>query len=342
MSKPSGGDGTDDALAEWQAGRDLINSFDERIHDLRKYGFSFVTALLAAQSLLIPSLVPLPPSASSATSASAPSGDIPIPDAVKLGVLLVTLLLVFALRLDECNYQFFQEAAKDRLLVLERNLNLELTEVITDRFNVEGISISSALVYVLFSVGVFAVGYFVLKNPEHTEVLFAITVLVVLFTFLLPRFTSLRYQHIRTGECWKEDWTIDKLECRIGETVRITLTNMERNTRDSNVWERRWIRIPEGSIVWEVQTESGDVVYRKSAATGITIAPQNNYTWEWRTADENEIGFGEGICRILTSSTTDDSRLLDRLLGRKKPGRRTPWPAPRRRKVRILSGADPS
>jgi len=60
---------------EWEVARNVLKEFDDRIHDLRKYGFSFLTALLAAEALLIPG-----PIAEAAGKAG-------IPDLIKLAVL---------------------------------------------------------------------------------------------------------------------------------------------------------------------------------------------------------------------------------------------------------------
>lgn len=84
-------------MKEWETARGVLKDYDERTHDLRKIGFSFITALLAAQSLLIPNLVP------GVASSNA------LPEFVKLSVLLVTLLLIITLRLIEKMYQLFQQ-----------------------------------------------------------------------------------------------------------------------------------------------------------------------------------------------------------------------------------------
>jgi len=44
----------DPRLLEWQTIRELLFKFDSLVHDIRKYGFSFVTALLTAQAILVP------------------------------------------------------------------------------------------------------------------------------------------------------------------------------------------------------------------------------------------------------------------------------------------------
>ena len=107
-------------MEEWKQARDVIKSYDEHLHDLRKYGFSFLTALLAAGAILTPAIVE--------------STEAQVPNVVKFAVFSVTLLLIAALHLLDRNYRVFQEAAVTRALVLERRLNIELSEVITSMF----------------------------------------------------------------------------------------------------------------------------------------------------------------------------------------------------------------
>jgi hypothetical protein len=40
-------------LEEWKQARDVLKSFDDRIHDLRKYGFTFITGLMAVEGILL-------------------------------------------------------------------------------------------------------------------------------------------------------------------------------------------------------------------------------------------------------------------------------------------------
>ena len=65
-------------MEEWKVARELLASFDDRLDNLRKYGFSFLTALLTADSILLPGSVPA-------------LADKALSDPVKLAVLVVTL-----------------------------------------------------------------------------------------------------------------------------------------------------------------------------------------------------------------------------------------------------------
>src|SRR5712692_10472090 len=113
--------GPDTAEKEWESARGLLKDFDDRIDALRKYGFTFVTALLTAQSLLLPFVARLTDSTV-------------LPDSVKFAVVSVTLILILTVKVIETGYQSFQQAASSRATIIERVLNLELTDVITKRF----------------------------------------------------------------------------------------------------------------------------------------------------------------------------------------------------------------
>ena len=66
---------------EWESCRNVLKEFDTRIHEIRKYGFTFLTALIAAESILIPE------------SAFIGTGAAGMPDYIKLGIFGVTLFL---------------------------------------------------------------------------------------------------------------------------------------------------------------------------------------------------------------------------------------------------------
>jgi len=127
-------------LAEWKQARDVLKHFDEKLHDLRKYGFTFLTGLLAVESILIPT--------SFVTTIEK------IPDSAKFAIFTVTLILIIALHLLDRNYVVFQQAANTRAKVLERELNLELSEIISIRYANFGIKNRVLTVYLLFIIGV--------------------------------------------------------------------------------------------------------------------------------------------------------------------------------------------
>ena len=130
---------------EWDTARTILDDTDDRLNDLRKYGFTFVTALLTVQSFLLPSIP---------SSASTPI----LTPAIKLAVIGATLVLIVALQIMDRNYQVLEQAAAKRALVIENTLNMELTGVITLRFNQAKTSIFYLIIYFLFILGVAILG----------------------------------------------------------------------------------------------------------------------------------------------------------------------------------------
>ncbi|MCL5949027.1 MAG: hypothetical protein M1490_00940, partial [Candidatus Bathyarchaeota archaeon] len=78
---------SDYAIDEWKEARHVVEKFDDRQHDLRKYGFTFLSALIAVDSLtkLYSS----------------------VDDRIRIAVVGVTLLLTVALRLLDKSYSLF-------------------------------------------------------------------------------------------------------------------------------------------------------------------------------------------------------------------------------------------
>jgi hypothetical protein len=187
-------------LEEWKQARDVLEFFDDKLHDLRKYGFSFVTALLTAEGILIPK-----------------TGD-NVPVQIKFAVFFVTLLLILAVHLIDHNYRVYQRAANMRARVLERNLNLELSDTITDRYRASGINLRVWLLYIVFIAGVLCLGGVSLSsNWTYIGILIATALAAILLTRLLG--TTFKYEYA-------EDWTISPLECAPTDKVTITLTNL--------------------------------------------------------------------------------------------------------------------
>ena len=194
-------------LEEWKQARDVLKSFDDKLHDLRKYGFSFLTALFTAEAIIIPKNA--------------------MPDLIKFVVFSITFLLISALHLLDKNYVAFQEAAATRAKVLERMLNLELTDIISIRYKTDGISRHELLIYFFLILGVCLLGWSVIGTK-------------LLFKILLTIFACLAYGYIlwqsKISKFYKEypdDWMISPLECRTNESITIMVTNL--NTRTKKV-----------------------------------------------------------------------------------------------------------
>jgi hypothetical protein len=289
-------------MTEWGNARSLLSSYDNNLHDLRKYGFTFLTALLTAESILLPSQ----------TSATGPSG---LPNYVKLGVFLVTLLLIYVLHLIDQNYLVFEQAANTRAIVLERELNIELSEIIADRYERTRVRTRVEWVYVLFALGVWVLGVFVF-TPDSTRLIY----FVFLFgAFLLTWYgirntkNNLKVKYRFTD---KDDWTVTPLVCIEGDPVRITLNNLtEHNLNDQQIKQfpvlrepgnkageegrqraqsREGMEIPvpikivEGSIVWQIEDQENRIVGDPVKAAH-EILVFENYTWLWDTTGKTGI-----------------------------------------------------
>ena len=280
---------------ELEQARDSLKAFDDRLHDIRKYGFSFVTALLTAQSILIPAL------------GSGSAGNSSIGDFVKLGVLSVTLLLIGALRVLEYMYMSFNEATATRARVIERRLNMELTEVITARYAWAKLGWLATYLYVLFALGVLGVGFFVL--PLYYEIALLLFTAMAIAVILELRVVQLDYT--AHGH---EDWSIDRLQCKVGESVGLTLTNLGEDELPVRV----------GDFIFKVVREDDwSEVHEEKSVVDITIGPENNFTWYWHTKKSS------GGKKVIPG----DYRVVPSSGDPKEAMMRKPWVYPLRRKI---------
>ncbi len=284
-----GGTIEDPRLIEWKTGRSTIKDFDTRLHDLRKYGFSFLTALLTAEAILIPA------------AAAAAVQSVGVPSFIKLGVFVVTLLLILALRLMDRYYVLFIKAIVDRTLILERVLNFELTETISQRHRDEKFRMSIIGLYISFSVAVGVLGTFTLL-PDLPLIIWqiGITAIVVLLIALIEGLNLLY------GERGRLDWIVGCTECSQGDLVRITATNL--NKRKTEI-------VLDQGVVWAVRTQDGKKVHEEKTSAPIPIYPQDSYTWEWDTSK-----VPEDIYRLFPTPGPGTRPLLRKIVvGPKKP-----------------------
>lgn len=254
----------DNHLEEWKQARDVLQFFDDKSHDLRKYGFSFVTVLLTAEGILIPT---------KDVNASAP---------IKFAIFFVTLLLILALNLIDKNYRVYQKAAAMRALVLEKMLNLELSETITERYQSEHINRNVWWLYFFFILSVFGLGsYSLYPDLIYIAILGAIAIVAIVFTYRLG--LSYKYKE------YSEDWTISPLECTTAGKVKITLTNLKAPMDDKQTKEQfkgkyiKGMRISEPIVfkkddpVCEIISEDSGKIYIKKAGRDIII--YDSQTW---------------------------------------------------------------
>lgn len=300
----------DNHLEEWKQARDTLKSFDDRLHDLRKLGFSFLTALFAAGSLLTPAIIPSTSSLTPVIISSTSSADSPtsVQNIVKSAIFAVTLLLVIALHFLDKNYRVAQEAADTRAVILERELNLELSDIITVRYNRGHVYGHVLWIYIIFTVGVALLGGFILYPDWLLIIGLAICMIFVLVVVICQHF-KLTIAYKIPG--LKEDWTISPLECTENAQnalVRITLTNITNETKriettsltnkpkcikvGSLAIEIKWIKaasstrkikVPkpiifqEGELIWEIKDDEGKIVYVETAKNILEV--YESFTW---------------------------------------------------------------
>ncbi len=228
-------------MKELETARKLLQEFDDRLHDLRKTGFGFV-----------------------------------VPALVKISVIWVTLVLIGGLRLTEKNYRFFQQAASMRVKVIERTLNLELTETITDKYQMEEMWRYVNYLYLVFVGAAGVLGVAVLY-PD-TVLVFVQVAVSLLALLAIVQIGNLSRRPLSREE--RGDWTFSPSECLPREQVRITLTNLEGpGTR---------IDFSEGEEAWRVMTLDGaEIAIGKFARAG-SLNYQDDYEWIWHVPENAE------------------------------------------------------
>jgi hypothetical protein len=91
-------------LEEWKEARNIIDSLDTLLSGLRKYGFTFITALLGADSIL-----------GQATGLAS----FALSPLVKLGVMVTTLALIIGLYATDSFYRMIQKGAATSAKAIE-------------------------------------------------------------------------------------------------------------------------------------------------------------------------------------------------------------------------------
>jgi hypothetical protein len=189
------------SMSEWQEARGILARFDNNLHDLRKYGFTFITGLLAVSGLL------------------SNSGSTALTDPTKAVVLAVTLGLIVVLKLLDTQYGLYEEAAAIRARIIENRLNLDLTNDIA--FLAEAGSwweYVQALYYGFVALTAL-LGVAILWNDPEMAVLVSDSALIA--AMLMWGFGQKRNVPLT-------DWSVDQKIVPTGGSVRITFTNLDR------------------------------------------------------------------------------------------------------------------
>lgn len=186
-------------MSEWTAARATVERFDGYLNDLRKYGFTLITGLLAVTGYL----------SSSPATALSPS--------VKLGVGTAILVLVVTLSILDGLYRSFQRGAITRARILEGFLNLDLTSAIVHYVDAGRFRSHFLWVYVAFATSTFVLGASVLWEYSLQLIVMAVAYAIAL-GFI-----------ITLGSDWPVgmvDWSVDRKLVTAGEPVRVTFTNL--------------------------------------------------------------------------------------------------------------------
>jgi len=287
-------------LKEWEATRDVLKTFDGYLHDLRKYGFSFITALLTGSAILFTTWIRKP--IFDDAGVLIVEGEL-FPEHVKAAILAVTLFLILGLFMIDVYYRFFQKTANIRSRILEKVLNIELSDSITQRYNSSIINqylVSG--VYCIFILGVLSLGISVLSNS-----LFWLSLIVLgslLAVMVLSLGASSRFFYFIHYDYGLMDWILDRLECGVGDEVRVIMTNIGDKP----------IRISANKATWSLSKEGENVPLRSGVTPAdIVIEPFQNYMWVLKTGKDEKRGEEElepGIYRIEVRPLQKNSREL--------------------------------
>lgn len=293
---------------EWNSTRDLLDKFGDRIFELRKYGFSFITALLTAQAILIPNLGLV---------------NDKVPNEVKFAVIGVTILLILTLSLFEKSYQILMDAADRRALIIEARLNLELLETVCHQSKHDKVYLYNLLVYAFFIAG---------------SILLALAILPQIFYIWLIELAIFSYGALLAIHILKFldpnkdrpgiDWTLGNVECYKGDEVEIICTNFDyRKPKNSDeksdknlkhdqcgkidlqipvsqiVHPKNKQQVPEvsnkdakdnekvfkaGQVVWVIKSLETPYYCERKAKYTITIPINDNHIWLWDTSNVEE------------------------------------------------------
>lgn len=262
---------TDNGFEEWAEARHTIGRFDDNLHDLRRYGFSFITALLTADAIL-----------TGPGSTAFPTA----PGYLKLIILLVTLGLYVSLRQLDQHYRLFQQAASRRAIILERRLNVELTEEITNYYG-----LSTTRIHWWRNVHRFYQGFLLLATGlglailyNGSDILASIIEMLILIlgaavTFFLMR--NIVHQVLPSSE----DWSIDKKVINQNETIRIGWTYFGREEDGKGKAGTQMSK----DLGWEViSLSTGKNVKADKAHISFDLSKNSDYDWLWESVNERE------------------------------------------------------
>jgi hypothetical protein len=195
------------ALAEWQSARDVVGQVDDRLNDLRKYGLGVLASLLTAQGIV---------------EVTSSTGSAYVPPLGKLAIVLASLILLSTVASIDRIQRTIQRPAATRARVLERRLGFELTEEISEYYQVRRSYNLVDLVYTSLIIGVGVFGYVILSPTPWSWTWDSVATVDVVATSLGVAFSWT----IGLGDAEHfVDWNVFPTPCPHGERVDVQLTN---------------------------------------------------------------------------------------------------------------------
>lgn len=294
------------ALDEWKEIRSMVSSYDGYLDSLRRYGFTFLAILLAASTIH------------------------DFLDLNKFTRALIILMIVFftlGLYFFDRYYQQYIKTSIIRQRILETVLNFEIGVTLAERYKTENLKHCIKNLYLIFIVIEAFVGFATLTATNASDItnnvtvtgtiapnainfylsysfifgfLFFIIIVVIGWVFL-NKMSSDDFFHIdlKKGAPNKEDWIIDKLSCKQGDKVRITIINLSKEkkitfVKDDKVCdilpqnkgvcctESHGQRVCESKLQEDNTEELKRTIY---ANDRIEIPPHGIYSWLWDTTN---------------------------------------------------------
>lgn len=310
-------------MAEWTKTRETIQIFDDKLYELRKYGFSFITALLTIQGLLLPYIAATVPvnevvttitketilqNGNATTKNSTTSENTPVdnsdktpssglPDAVKIAILGVTSLLIVAVKWLDGQFQAYQHAAALRAKTIERLLGLELTNQLSLRYEFSKLWRAKLFLYSAFHVAVLGLFFAVVPIPIGSFSFIAFVIFIILmiaewFFYLLVISPDSLSSHAPPS-----DWTIDRVQVQRGEVVRIMMTNLCPRSKP------RWVKkrcdncekngdrvLSANKFVWQIMGPDGKKYPENPLSQSQKVVRDASVIWSWKVPWEAEVG----------------------------------------------------
>ena len=194
------------------------------------------------------------------------------PDDIKFAVLFVNILLIVGLTTVDRNFSVIQKAGASRARVLERIMNLELSEIITLRYRGAKLDYFATGLYTVFVLAVMFLAGVIFDYSGIYYWLLLLSGIIGIVVLIVIRHYYIKVEY----PSGKIDWTIDRLRCTKGDQIGITLTNL--NSEDETFEAQ--------TVMWEVRKE-GEVTPisedQGKIKQKLVIPPNDSYTWLWPT-----------------------------------------------------------